>query len=98
MPSWSLKSVKRLELGVLYPSGIFKLTDGEVHFRCWEETIAKANTIAELVDDTYADGNMLVWNGGRQLTMMQLGMEQDRMDDGTWMVAVSYSVKTSERK
>ena len=91
-------SVKRTETEVLYPSGPNKLTDGELHFRCWEETIAKANAIAELIDDTYADGELLVWNGGQTLVMQQIGMEQDRMDDGTWMVAISYRVKTSEKK
>lgn len=91
-------SIKRAELGVLYPSGLYKLTDGELTFRVWQETIALANAIQEEIDDAFADGQTLEWIGGESLGMQQLSLEQDRMDDGTWMVAVSYSVKTSERK
>ena len=93
-------SIKRIETGALYPSGDQKLTEGEVTFRCWDETVKGANDIIEAIDDVYgADScTAMSWIGGHCLVMLQQGLEQDRMDDGTWMVSVTYLSRTTETK
>jgi len=93
-------SIKRLETQALYPSGDQKLTEGEVTFRCWAETVKEANDVIEAIDDVYGicRCSAMSWIGGHCQAMLQQGLEQDRMDDGTWMVAVTYISKTTETK
>lgn len=90
-------SIKRGESETYHPSGGIKLTNGEVAFRCWGETVKEANNVAEEVDNAYGgNGNKLTWIGGESKYMRQVSMEQDKMDDGTWLVMVVYQSKTEE--
>ncbi len=64
-------------------------------FTIWANDLNQAKSIANAIDARYGRTDF-TYSGGRVIDMKEIDRVETRMDEGSWMIAQTYQVRTVE--